>query len=913
MRKEYLVSLLFLVAIVISGVSADPFAINYYVNTDSSQEYLNLQYGNYYDNVSLRLWLQATDGYSNVPVYVSPKIYGLDSYGNLTYLYSVPTQTYYAYSTPYEYVYPNVFYLTPDYYGYVVKVYAEATGFYYNTYSYAYVYPANNAPYYYFIEDTPAHNDFDFPQSTTPSCSDIVLSGSQNIYLDEGEKMTYSLYIENGANEDLEVVDVYTSNPTKLNVDDIDYPDTVPDLSVRTVRIYLEADSVNGDYDSSFTVTVKARYPGSSICTKTYKVNYNISEKDEGYEDVSCSDLDFSNTSFTINDDETSTRKVKLKNNSYDYDFEIDDITINNRDGLDAYIEDAPRVIDYRDYEYVEIEFDADDFDYDITKYLTLKVKGAFVDGSHEVKECTRKATITVKIEDDGDNDSGNNETSCNDISLYTRDISQAENSTNYFSENNGFYILNNSNRTFTITSLSLNDNSSFVDISNLKYSKTISSGNTSSLNFTLKTKNVNTTEYARGTLSVAGKFSDGTTCSSSKIGVKYFDIVVNDSTQTTPTNNTSNFSGTSCNLDIVAPSTVSVNNRQESINVYFKNYTSRNGRVEIISNGLTTNPSVIFLSGYDDFSQNITLSNFNNPTSITYVAYLNGCSSKSTFTNVINKISESDRITLVSYPTFISPLSGNAKISVNVNNSFTVPKEVTIKFAGLPSTFSSSPKSVTISSHETKQVDLELSIPKNAQKIDYQAYIELYSGNLLVNKYPITISLSPAISEITIVSSSKQSASQDRTYTITLTLKNNTNNIQEGVVDFGLPDTYVIDGEKNISLLPNEEVTKTYKIVSPTRLREDKEIDIKIKNKATGKELANEKITLDSGRAPLSAFFSLRNTSFILLGVVALIVLFLIFRKRWFSLFFFTVFFKKEAYKKVLPKYICSFKIGWV
>jgi len=59
--------------------------------------------------------------------------------------------------------------------------------------------------------------------------------------------MTYSLYIENGANEDLEVVDVYTSNPTKLDVDDIDYPDTVPDLSVRTVRIYLEADSVNGD------------------------------------------------------------------------------------------------------------------------------------------------------------------------------------------------------------------------------------------------------------------------------------------------------------------------------------------------------------------------------------------------------------------------------------------------------------------------------------------------------------------------------------------------------------------------------------------------------------------------------------------------------------------------------------------
>ena len=681
MRKEYLVCLLFLVAIVISGVYADPFAINYYVNTDSSQEYLNLQYGNYYDNVSLRLWLQATDGYSNVPVVVSPKIYGMDSYGNLTYLYSVPTQTYYVYSSPYEYV---------------------------------------------------------------------------------------------------------------------------------------------------------------------------------------------------------------LENDSKDYDFEINDITIDDRDGLDVSIEDEPDEIPSDDYEYLEIEFDADDFDYDITKYLDLEIDGTFVDGSDEIKECTRKATITVTIEDDGDNDSDDDdyETSCDDISLYAMDISQAENSTDYFSEDDGFYVSNNSDRTFTITSLSLNDNSSFVSISNLSYSKTITSRDTSSLNFTLKTINVNTTEYSRGTLSVAGRFSDGRTCSSSNIGVKYFDISVNNSTSGTTTNNastnnSSNLSGSSCSIDIIAPSTISVNNSQESLNVSFKNYTSKNGRIEITSNGLTTNPSVIFLSGFDNFSQNITLSNFNNPTSVTYTAYLNGCSSKSTFTNIINNISESDRITLVSYPTFISPLSNNINISVNVNNSFNVSKNVTLKLAGFPSNFSSSPKSITLSPHSTKQVDLELSIPQNAQKIDYQGYIELYSGSLLVNKYPITLSLSPAKSEITIISSSKQSSTQDRTYTITLTLRNNTSNIQESIVDFGLSDTYVIDGEKNIYLLPNEEITKIYKVVSPTRLREDKVLDIKIKDKTTNKELANEKITLDSGRSPLSAFFSLRNTGFILLGIVVLIVLFLVFRKR--------------------------------
>lgn len=977
MNKVYLVSLLFLVAIVINGVYADPFAINYYVNTDSSQEFLSFQYGNYYDNVSFRLRLQATDGYTNVPVVVSPQVYGVDSYGNLNYLYSVPSQTYYVYSTPHEYVYPNVFYLTPDYYGYMVKVYAQATGYYYSTYSYAYVYPINNAPYYYFIEDTETDEDSDFINYIEPDCSDFFLSGLTDISIDEDDGYTYSLYIENEAGQDLEIIDVDTTSPSRLDIEDIDYPDEVPDLSVRTIRLDLESDSVSSDYDSSFEVTVKARYPNSSICTKTYKVDYTIEETDDDDDDkdVSCSDLDIINTSFTIDDDSTSTKKIKLKNNSNDYDFEIDDISISDRDGLDVSIVDEPDEISSDDYEYLEIELEADDFDYDTTKYLTLEVEGAFVDGSHEIKECTRKKTITINIEDDGDND---DETSCGDIDLYVMDISQKENTTDYFSESDGFYVLNNSNRTFTITSLSLNDNSSYASISNLNYTKSISSGNTSSINFTLKTTNVNTTETSRGALSVVGRFSDGRTCSSSNIGVKYFDIevfegssssdnvcsgikvssqgvssgnnsiriynynnkkfYVNDVlfqnknglsayasdkhltipanssslmnvgingngslemavsgsfddgkkcslTQTTAgvlsTGGSSNFSGGSCDFEIIAPTAVSINNSQESINVIFKNNTSKNGRVEITGNGLVTNPSVIFLSGFDSFTQSINLSNFDNPTSITYNAYLNGCSSKSTFTNVINKISDADRISLISYPTFVSPTSNNTKITVNANNSFSVTKNITIKLSGLPSNFITSPKSLTLSAHQTKAVDLDLTIPESASKIAYYGYLELYLDSLLVNKYPITINLSPATSDISIVSSSKQSASKDRTYTVTLTLKNNTSNIQEAVLDFGLPDTYVIDGEKDIYLLPNQEITKIYKIVSPTRLKEEKVIDIKILDKATNKELANEKLILDSGSSPLSAFFSLKNAGLVLLGLIILVILIIIFRKK--------------------------------
>lgn len=975
MRKIYLLSLVFLITIFMQALFASPFSISYtYVNTDSQTEYLNIQYGNFYDNVNLRLRLQATDGYTSIPVIVSPKVYGISDDGQLTYLYSIPTQTYYAYSTPYDYTFSNIFYLNPNYQGYAVKVYAQSVGYVYNTYSYAYVYPVNTAPYYYFVDDSSSH-DQDNTYTHITDCSDFFLSGSHDIYLDEDEEKTYNLYIENEANDDLEILDVETSNPSKLDIDDIDYPDEVPDLSVRTARVYLEADSVNDDYDSDFDITVTAKYPNTSVCTKTYNVEYHIDDKDND-NDSSCSDLVIKNTSFTINDDSTSTRTITLENNSDDYDFEIDDITIDDRSGLSATIEDEPDEVQSEDTESVIIELEADDFDSTITKYLPLEVTGKFVRDNHDDKECTKKVNLTVRIEDDGDNSYNDDydNTSCNNIQLYTMNISQAENTTRRYTRDDGFYVVNNSNETFTITNVSVNDNSNYASTSNTTYTQTITPRANGSINFDLITSNVNTTQTSRGTLLVSGRFSSGKTCSSSQIGTKYFDISVyepsenscsgievsstsvssgnnqvsihnrtnkkfyvndvlfqnkqglnanvNNSQITIPANSNSSMtvgiSGTgslemlvsgkfedgrqcgftetksgllslgtqanlssACNFQIIAPTAIDIKNSQETINLVFRNNTSKNGRIEITGNGLLATPGIIFLSGFDNFTQNINLSNFNNPTSIYYTVLLNDCPSSRTFTNVVNSISDSDRITLVSYPTMISPVSSYADIAISINNRFTTSKTVTAKLSGFPNTFVTQPKTITLSSHETKETSLVLSIPDSASKIEYNGYIELYLENKLVNKYPLTINLSPATQAISITSKSEKSIVQDRVYNVTLTLKNNTSQIQEATLDFGLPETYVIEGDKDLIILPNEEITKHYKIVAPTLLKEETTTNIKIIDKATGKELSSQTLSLKSGASPISGFFTLANTSFIILGIVIIVVLVIIFRKK--------------------------------
>ncbi len=976
MRKEYLITILFFFAVSIQAVFAAPFAINYfYANTDSQPEYLNIQYGHFQDNVSLKLRLQATNGYTNVPVIVSLKVYGILDNGQLAYLYSVPSTTNYAYSSAYDYVYPNVFYINPNYYGYMVKIYAESFGVVYSTYSQAYVYPVNTAPYYYFIDDTNDSETNDSQDNTT-DCSDFFLSGMRDIYLDEGESKTYNLYVENETNDPLSILDVDTTNPSNLDIDDIDYPSTVPSNSVRTIRVYVEADSVSDDYDSSFDITVSAKYANTQVCTKTYTVEYHIDEKDSD-NDASCSDLVIRNTSFTIPSNYSLRKTITLENNSDDYDFEIDDIIIDDRSGITARIVNEPDEISADDSESLEIEFETDDFDYTTIKYLPLEITGNFTRSGHDDKECTRKVNLAVTIENNGyyypDSIAT---TSCKNILIYAKNINQEEETTKSYSREDGFFILNNSNSTFTITNLSINDNTNYASISNLSFPQTLTSRATGSINFTLSTNNVSSTQNPRGTISVSGRFTDGKTCSYSNIDTKYFDLTISEPTNkscsaikvdsktvafgnnqvsiynssnkkfyvndvlfqnkyglsanasnkqlTIPANNNSQMiigitgtgslemlvsgrfedgkqctfvdtvSGilttranqgtllpTDCDFQVIAPTAIEINNSQETISATFKNNTSKNGRIEITGSGLITDPSIIFLSGFDNFTKNITLSNFNNPSAVYYTVMLNNCPSTRTFTNIVSNISVSERISLVSYPTLISPVTNNVAIITSINNSFTRNKDVTIKLSGFPSDFMTSPKSTTLSAHETKNISLEINIPENAKKIEYKGHIELYSNNKLLNKYPITINLSPETQAITINSKAEKVLTQDRTYKLTLTLKNNTKILQNTIVDFGLSETYVIDGDKELNILPGEEITKIYKIVSPTLLKEDTTLNIKIKDKTTGQEITNQKLTLQSGVSPLSAFFTLANTGLVILGIIIIIALILIFKKK--------------------------------
>jgi len=962
--------LVFCFILLFKTIYSTPFAIDYtYVSTDSSFNYLNVQYGNYYDNVNLKLGLRAVNipsGYSYLPVVVSPKVYGITSSGALTYLYSIPSSTYYLYSSPTIYYYPNVFYITPDYSGYVVQVYAQS-GNVYSIYSSAYIYPVG-APYtYYYPVDSPSS-----PVPEVIGCTSFFLSGQRDIYLQEDKIGNYNLYIENDASQTLNVFSVTTSNPSRLDIVEIDYPDFVSGNSVGHINLRLQADTVGDDYSSSFDIYVRARYGSGQECLKTYNVTYHIKD-DESSNTGSCQDISLKDTTFTINDNSTTRKTIAIENSSNDYDYRIENIKIKNRESISSRIITRPTRINKNSTRNIEVDFTTDNLLHTTIRYLEMEVEGYLTRSGRTDKKCAKKQNLVITILDTERSPPTSTITqNCKDILIYTKNISQSEDSTRNYSINDGFFVFNNSNQQFNISKITINDNTSNAEIKNLNYDYRVYTKSRGIIFFDLKTLSVNTTEYSRGTISVNGSFADGKVCSTTDIGVKQFDISVLDSSDVCSNvgvysksvtsgnnqifvyNNTNkkfyvndvlfqnrqglsanitskqivvepntqgtlntgisgngrlemlisgrfddgktcgfnqttsgilttdtqsiNLSGNACDYELVVPTTVSINNAIETINLSFNNRSSRAGKIIISGNGLVTEPSVIFLRGFDSFNQEIKLSNFDNPRAIYFDIMLNNCSTTRTTTTVISNISERDRIFLVSYPTIISPISNTGNVLTVVNNSFSETKNITLKLSGFPNNFLSSERTISIPSQSKKDVSLTIVIPENADKLKYNGYIELYSEKQLITKYPLVIDISPKIEQISITTTIEN---QEKIYLVKMNIKNNSPIAQETTIDFGLDVSFVIEGDKEVKLLPNEEITKHYRIISSSILKEDIETNVQIKDKATNEILSKEKIILKTNYSAITGFLIFGNIGLIFFGLIILIVFIIIFRKK--------------------------------
>ncbi|MDD2477569.1 MAG: hypothetical protein PHW45_01150 [Candidatus ainarchaeum sp.] len=346
-------------------------------------------------------------------------------------------------------------------------------------------------------------------------CSDFSISGQTDIYVDEDRSFVYDLFIMNSIEEPLSLISITTGPLNDLDLDNINYPFTVPSYSTRSADLFFTSDTVSSDTSSFFDIYLVGKY-GDLVCEKEYTVNYHIKNK-ENKSTANCSDLRFENTDFVMDEDDWKSFDVQLKNISLDYDFKIEEAKIKDTSIYDAQVSYFPRKINLDESKDIKLRVSSKKVDNSKTEKSELYVKGYMVREGREDKRCVLREPIKIKVLDHLENSS--QDLDCQGIVIQTSTISQLENSSKDYSSEDGFYVINNSNKKFNINFINISDNSRFVNI-------TKKSLNNSSLlptfksfiNFTLDTSSVETLEKVIGKISLTGSFENGKTCTYSDI-----------------------------------------------------------------------------------------------------------------------------------------------------------------------------------------------------------------------------------------------------------------------------------------------------------------------------------------------------------------------------------------------------------
>jgi hypothetical protein len=1005
-NKFCILSTIILLIIFTSSIYAGGLEINsVLLNTDSANSYLNLQYGNYYDNVDLKLSFNVDsipEELNYLPLVFSPKVYGVTYNGDLVLVEVLPYDYLNLYNPGnHQYVYNNLFYLYPQYPAYIIETNLRTIDNYYFTNSAGYVYvdPSIDLLGFNIPEDNPEDGPED---SNDPEyLEDFTLSGPQQIFLDEDEDYTYSFNIENKYNEDLEIVSITTNEPTRIDIEDIDYDYIVNSLSQEKVDISILSDTVSDDYSGELEIYVLARFPGQEDQQKQLNVNYNIEDEDS-YNNGDCSDvyIDLDQLRFDILDNDISTKNIKIVNNSLDYDFEIDDIEIEEDEDnlLDIDITDYPHIIYEESEGFLELELDSDDVEYSKIINLDLDIEGDLTRENRDPKSCDLSKNLRITIKNNYSPQDQQISTDCSLIKIFTTNILQKENSIQNYSREDGFYILNNSNQKFKINSINIKDNSKYATTSKNYIENQVYANSYIPLDFDIETSSLNYTQLSKGKISISGIFDDGTICNSSSL-YSYFDFTVfsndnrcakvgvNNKIISNTTNNSfevfnntdskfyiedylitnkdnlninipsiqysilsnstknipagfsntgslnlkisgsfedgeeCNFENTkpgtiisyntytnqepvqhfssSCRVQLLKPSVFEIQDLVENLDFSFLNTTTKSGKIKIRGNGLVVNPSIIYLDGEDDFTQTLSLSNYNNPKSVFFNVQLNGCEDQIFFTNIIYDSNTNKRIKFTSYPTTIKPENIQNTLKIGLENTYNEDKELLLTLSGFPSSWEIEEENIFIDARSKNTYFINFKIPSqdlNSNKV-YNGYIDIYNQKYKLNSTPITVDFRKPKEEIFLDYNISSLEGIDSTSILDLLIINNSSQEKDLVIDLDLnKNKFIIEGERNINLKPDSNISTQFRILSLDN-NNTLNFNILLKDADTNKIQINKEVNFQKSITTKDIFGGLlifSNTfSYIFIILIVLLIIFFIIKKIINN--------KKKANKKVL------------
>ncbi|HRT02364.1 MAG TPA: hypothetical protein P5513_00235 [Candidatus Diapherotrites archaeon] len=569
----------------------------------------------------------------------------------------------------------------------------------------------------------------------------------------------------------------------------------------------------------------------------------------------------------------------------------IDSIDVSDADELDIDDISFPDIVSANSTGHAHLDLFADTVSSDDSGSFEINVIGV----SNGVS-CTDVFSVNYHI----DNQEHENSASCSDISYDNVSFSIDE-------DDSKFVYLNITNESldyvYEIEEIEIDDGEYvFASVSNPP--SIIDEDSTEKIKLNLSSDFVSSDTIEHLDLYVRGHFTrpgyEDKTCN------KHIDVSIkvlnsssihisspSSSNSQTPSNSTSSPNSQlvpdMCDFTLTVPESLIIDESQEEIMLFFSKHNSLEGTIKIIADGALVSPSVIYLDDVNSFSKKIVLNNFLSPKKVIYVVSINGCLPQTYYTSLINNLLLSKDILVSLSPRFIADTSTKL-IAVELTNSSSESKEIKVKLSGFPNTWKiiSSPNPIsqealsTITStdrlvvppHETKLFYFFVSFSEPFTNASYNGYLEVYSGNDLISKTPLTIDQINENSIVSLTKTVQKIDNEKNSFYVYVTLKNNSSGIKNLFIDFNFSEDYVIDGNREVILQPQESKLVIYKIVAPADVVNNFCALMSVKDSITYSILVQDIICFEIiNRGSPTAFFNLHSASGILSVVVLIII----------------------------------------
>lgn len=662
------------------------------------------------------------------------------------------------------------------------------------------------------------------------SCSQVTIT-AENTILNEDSTTNYDFSVRNNSS-DAFYIDNFEAISSSSLLDAVenglvDY--TLYPGETTTGHLRLIASALDYDRIATISLRVNGHFSNTNCSSTQILDSFTVQLINGGSSSGDCSSIEVSSFNFSVPEESTTFQTFKVYNRAGS-DFIIEDAQADNsnpyftvtKESLSSNRITGNSNIDFR----IKVVSQSVSSQQSGTAYA--RVRGHFENG----RTCSfgnigeENYTVTV-------NNSGAG--SCGNISIDAENVFVDEGTT----ETNYFYIINNSNRAFTLDgSPQISEDSSYYSQSIDSYDSSVSSNSSGTIRARTVADSVAGTKTGTSTLRVQGHFSDGNSCSFSDLSRDF---------QTTVRDITDNGNGTSsvfCDDLAIESHTVEVNANDSTNDTFFlRNDSTRNFYLDSVK---VNDSSDLFASSLIDFEdiarrngENAAI-NFkiqaygsNSSNSGTATMQVNGhfsdgtvCSFSSigtkTFTVNVNTVQASIGSTTVSpgpvkvieitdYPARVD-FKGNTFIPVTVRNNSALAKNIVFGFSGFPAGIMLETNSYDFAGNSTRTVFLD---------IDARGKTGIFSGILFIqsenarDEKPITIAAGAGTAVQTEnISMDVQVSENNGTYDLVVKIKNNLQDAVFGNVAVDLPAGWKISGITEISISSGEEKTTILNVV---------------------------------------------------------------------------------------------------